>query len=173
MVIFDQSYPFLASASYRSIILQGDPFSGLWLVENLANQKPWKENARFFPKSPVARNYHGWITMFSIVRILRFRVIGNFGESKTCSTNHISSWLKSILFGFLELLELDRMTNVSNLTARESSSWVMSHYPCEVIIEWLILVYDSLFHGIEIWEYHGQRTISLQKSNFDLGLAKI
>lgn len=129
MVIFDQSYPFLARASYRFIILQGDPFCGLWLVQNIqtnrTNQKPWIVIARYFPKSSVARNYHGWITMFSIVRILRFRVIGNFGESKTFSTNHISSRLKSIWFGFYEFLELDRMTNVSNLTACESSSWVI------------------------------------------------
>lgn len=129
MVIFDQSYPFLASASYRFIILQGDLFCGLWLVENMranrTNQKPWIVIARYFPKSSVARNYHGRIIIFSIVRNFRFRGIGNFGESKIVSTNHISSWLKSIWFGFYEFLELDRMTNVSNLTACESSSWVI------------------------------------------------
>ena len=63
--------------------------------------------------------------MSSIVRNLRFRGIGNFGESKIVSTNHISSRLKSIWFGFYEFLELDRMTNVSNLTACESSLWVI------------------------------------------------
>ena len=45
--------------------------------------------------------------------------------------------------------------------------WVipMSHHdPYDVINKWLILVYDSLFHSIDIWEYHGQRTISLLKS---------
>ena len=63
--------------------------------------------------------------MSLIVRNLRFRGIGSFGESRTVSTNHISSWLKSIWFGFYEFLELDRMTNVSNLTACESSLWVI------------------------------------------------
>jgi hypothetical protein len=108
----------------------------------------------------MARNYHGCNNVtdspkFPYLEQI-FREIENFRESKTISTNYISSLLKSICIGFHELLKLDRITNLY-----------------DVIINRLILVYDSLFHSIEIWEYHGQRTISLQKSVlFDLWLVR-
>lgn len=77
----------------------------------------------------MARNYHGCNNVtdspkFPYLEQI-FREIENFRESKTSSTNYISSLLKSICIGFHELLKLDRITNLSNLTACESSSWVI------------------------------------------------
>ena len=112
--------PVITSSFCRVVHFVASDWFKIWPIRSHKNVY-----ARYFPKSSVARNYHGWIIMSSIVRNLRFRGIGNFGESKIVSTNHISSRLKSIWFGFYEFLELDRMTNVSNLTACESSSWVI------------------------------------------------
>ena len=107
-------------------------------------------NTRYFPKSSVARNYHGWkfccrLTEISESRLFRDNYI--FGYSITVSTNHITSWLKSTWFGFYEFLELDRMTNVSSLTTCESSLWVInndslsirSHIYMTHVSEWLII----------------------------------
>ena len=119
----------------------------------------------------MARNYHGWITISSIVRNLRFRGIGNFGESRTVSTNHISSWLKSIWFGFYEFLELDRMTNVSNLTACESSPWV-------IMIRMTSSIHDSswfMTHCFTVLRFESIMVSEpyISRNLFDLWLVKI
>ena len=52
--------PFLASASYRFIIFQGPFFLASDWLKILPIRSRIKMCARYFPKSSVARNYHGW-----------------------------------------------------------------------------------------------------------------
>jgi len=138
--------PVIASSFSRVIVFVA---SDWFTIQPIRSNR--KFNARYFPISSVARNYHGWkyvadCPKFSASR-KSFREIDRFGESRTVSTNHISSWLKSIWFGFYEFLELDRMTNVSSLTACESSSWVIIHMTSSL--------YDSswlMTHVSQYWD---------------------
>ena len=123
--------------------------------------------ARYFPKSSVARNYHGWNNVVDCPKLPY--LISSNRYFRRIENSFDQLYLLLIEVHLIRILRISG-TWQNDQCVQFNRLWVipMSHHPYDVIIKWLILVYDSLFHSIEIWEYHGQRTISLQKSIWPL-----